>query len=235
MTHLELENRASEYLEGQLDAVRRAEVDQHLAACPACRERLEEIRQVIELCHSVEPVEPAPWLVSKILLSTIGERKPTLKEKFAAFLRPGLQQRVAYALAMAVFSFSIIVNAAGINLRNLTISDLNPRTWVKQANRTGHLLYARAEKFYYDLRVVYEIESRVRQLRGQSNQPAQAGQPATPEEREAPKQEAPPGGSTGNFRPADPQLARARGLAPSAPPAFATLLNAAAKGRTSWR
>ena len=66
---------------------------------------------------------------------------------------------------MAVFSFSIIVNAAGINLRHMTVEDLNPRTWFFRANRAGHLYYARAEKFYYDLRVVYEIESRLRQLR----------------------------------------------------------------------
>jgi hypothetical protein len=47
------------------------------------------------------------------------------------------------------------------------------------------LFYARAEKFYYDLRVVYEIESRLRQLRSH------------PEvEEEAPKQEPPAGGST---------------------------------------
>jgi hypothetical protein len=84
-----------------------------------------------------------------------------------------------------VFSFSIIINAAGINLRHMTVADLNPRTWFFRANRAGHLFYARAEKFYYDLRVVVEIESRLRQLR---SQPA--------EEQEAPKQEPPSGGST---------------------------------------
>ena len=45
---------------------------------------------------------------------------------------------------------------------------------------------ARAEKFYYDLRVVYEIESRFRQLGGQPQ-----GQ-----EEEAPKPAAPEGGSS---------------------------------------
>jgi hypothetical protein len=100
---------------------------------------------------------------------------------------------------MAVFSFSIIVNAAGLSLRGIRIEDLNPRTWVSRANRTGHLLYARAEKFYYDLRVVYEIESRFRQLRSQPQQ-----------EQEAPKPETPPGGSTDRKHPVNPQLASTR-------------------------
>jgi len=87
---------------------------------------------------------------------------------------------------MTVFTFSIIVNAAGLDLRRLRIEDLNPRTWVDRADRQGHLMYARAEKFYYDLRVVYEIESRFRQL---------SGQPQVQEE-ETPKSAAPGGGSS---------------------------------------
>jgi hypothetical protein len=87
---------------------------------------------------------------------------------------------------MAVFSFSIIVNAAGVNLRHMTIEDLNPRTWFFRANRAGHLFVARAEKFYYDLTVVIEIESRLRQLRSHPEE----------EQQEAPKQEPPAGGST---------------------------------------
>ena len=157
MTHLELENLASEYLEGQLDAVRRAEAEAHLRDCAPCRELIGDLRRVMALCQAAEELEPAPWLVSKILLATVGERKPTWGERARAFFRPSPQPRLAYAVAMAIFSLSVIVNAAGVDLRNLTVADLNPRTWFYQANRAGHRLYARAEKFYYDLRVVYEI------------------------------------------------------------------------------
>ncbi len=211
MTHLELENLASEYVEGQLEAARGAEVEEHLRGCAACRELVADVRRVMELCRSATDLEPAPWLVHKILLATIGEKKPTLKERLGGFFRPAVQPRFAYGVAMAVFSFAIIVNAAGINLRNLTVNDLDPRTWVNRANRTGHLLYARAEKFYYDLRVVYEIESRVRQLRGQ---PTQSG---TRQEGEAPKPEAPAGGSTHRKQPGNPQLAFAREVLPARP------------------
>jgi len=202
MTHLELENLASDYLEGLLEPARKAEVKVHLSECAACRELVEDVRRVMELCHSAEELEPAPWLISKILLATVGERKPTFRQQLAAFFRPAVQPRLAYAVAMAVFSFSIIINAAGINLRKLRVEDLNPRTWVYRANRAGHLLYAHAEKFYYDLRVVYEIESRFRQLRSQPKE----------QEKEAPKQEPPAGGSTDSKPLFSPQLASTRSL-----------------------
>jgi hypothetical protein len=209
MTHLEVNNLASDYLEGLLEPARQAEVEAHLAECSACRELIADVRGVIELCHSAEELEPAPWLVSKILLATVGERRPTLREQLITFFRPAMQPRFAYAVAMAVFSFSIIVNAAGIDLRNVRVADLNPRTWFYRANRAGHVLYARAEKFYYDLRVVYEIESRFRQLRSQPKE----------EEKEAPKQEPPAGGSTDSAPPGSSQLAFNPGrlLAASAP------------------
>ena len=204
MTHLELENLASDYLEGQLGEARRREVEAHLNECAPCRELVADLRHALELCRSAEEVEPAPWLVPKILLATIGERKPTLRERLDAFFQPVLRPRVAYSVAMAVFSISIIINAAGVNLRDLTLADLNPRNWAYQANRTGHLLYARAEKFYYDLRVVYEIESRLRQIRQDSGSTSGA-----PEEG-APKSEPAPGSTTDGKPAANPQMAEAR-------------------------
>jgi len=186
MTHLELENLASDYLEGLLDSPLQAAVEAHLAECSACRELVGDIRHVLELCRAAEDAQPNPWLVSKIMRATVGERKPTWHEQIAEFFRPVFQARVAYPIAMTVFTFSIIVNAAGLNLRTLRMEDLNPRTWLARADRQGHLMYARAEKFYYDLRVVYEIESRFRQLTGQPQ-----GQ-----EEESPKPTAPGGGSS---------------------------------------
>jgi len=119
-----------------------------------------------------------------------------------------------------VFTFSIIVNAAGFNLKSLRFEDLNPRTWVGRANRQGHMLAAHAEKFYYDLRVVYEIESRLRQLGG-------GGQPQNREE-EAPKPAAPGGGSS-QGAPSDQTVASSGGewvvVAAESKPAFPAVAN----------
>jgi hypothetical protein len=197
MTHLELENLTSDYLEGLLEPERKREVEAHLSVCPACLEMVGEVRRAMELCHSAPQLEPAPWLVRKIMLATVGERKPGLAERLVAFFRPVLHPRFAYGVAMAVFSFSIIVNAAGVDLRHMTVEDLNPRTWIFRANRAGHLYLARVEKFYYDLTVVIEIESRLRQLRSHPEE----------EPQEAPQQEAPAGGSTNSTPLTMPALA----------------------------
>jgi hypothetical protein len=186
MTHLEIENLASDYLEGRLEPSPRAAMEAHLSECAPCRELLGDVRHALELCRTAEDVEPKPWLVSRIMQATVGARQPTWGERIAAYLRPVLQPRVAYPIAMTVFTFSMLVNFAGVNLRSLRIADLNPRTWVGRANRQGHMLAARAEKFYYDLRVVYEIESHLRLL---------GGQPQNQEE-ESPKPAAPSGGSS---------------------------------------
>lgn len=199
MTHLEVENLTSDYLEGLLEPGLRREVEAHLSSCSSCAETLEDVRRAMELCHAAPELEPAPWLIGKIMVATVGERKPGWADRMAAFFRPTLQPRIAYTVAMAVFSLSIIVNAAGINLRHLTVQDLNPLTWVLKANRARHLYAARAEKFYYDLRVVIEIESRLRQLRSHSE-----------EEQEAPKQEPAPGGSTNTAPAPYPALASNR-------------------------
>lgn len=197
MTHLELENLASEYLEGRLEGARLTQAEAHLAECGACRELVADLRATLAMLRSAEDAEPAPWLVSKIMLATVGERKPTWRERLAVFLRPSPQPRVSYAIAMAIFSISLLINAAGVELRNLSLSDLNPRNLVYEARRTGYLLLARAEKYYYDLRVVYEIESRFRELRSEPRE----GEEGTP------ARETPPGGSTDTQPVLNPELA----------------------------
>lgn len=220
MTHLEIENLVSEYLEGQLDTVRRAEVEQHLGGCALCRELVADFRHMFELCRAAEPVEPAPWLVPKILRATLGESHPGFLERLTAWFRPRVQVRVLYTAAMTVFSVSVIANACGINLRHLKLEDLNPRTWAYQADRNGHLLLGRAEKYYYDLKVVYEIESRLRQLRAQPS-----GEPERPK--------TPPGGSTEGAPSGEPALAfwNAEGLLR----AGGRLLGAASDGELAAR
>jgi hypothetical protein len=209
MTHLELETLITDYLEGQLAAGHLTEVERHLSGCVQCRGLVEDVRGVMELCRSTVDLEPAPQLTRRILLATVGEPKPGLLDRMSSWLRPVLQVRFAYGLAMAVFSFSIIVNAAGINLRHFRLEDLNPRTWIYQASRNGHLLYARAEKFYYDLRVVYEVESRLKQLRQQTEQDKQ--------QQEAPKHENPGGDSSDGSSTSQPQMASIRNFVMAAP------------------
>lgn len=222
MTHLELENLASDYLDGQLAVNQRVAVEAHLQACAACRELIGDLKRVLTLAHSAEDAEPSPWLVAKIMRATVGEPKLGWKERLAAILRPSPQPRMAYAVAMAIFSFSIIVNAAGVNLRNLTISDLNPQNWLYQANRSGQLMFARAEKFYYDLRIVYEIESRLRQNRTKTNEPAEETRPQSD-----------PGGSSERTAPGGTEIASAGGSGMGISESIALASHWATQGRST--
>ena len=82
MTHLEIENLVSDYLEGLLDPSVKAAVETHLADCGACRTLVEDVRQALEVCRTAEEAEPSPWLISKIMRATVGERKPTWRNSW---------------------------------------------------------------------------------------------------------------------------------------------------------
>jgi putative zinc finger protein len=211
MTHLDLENLLSDYLDGLLTPEVERHFDEHLAQCGACRELIEDVRHGVEYCRSAEDLEPAPWLVSRILVATVGEGTPALRDRIWASLRPIWQPRFAYGIAMAVFSLSIIINAAGINLRRLKVEDLNPRTWVREASRNGHLFYARAEKFYYDLQVVYAIEWRLKQLR-------QAPEESGDQKQQTPEHPSPGGSSKNQSSMSLPEMAYERSVPIDASP-----------------
>jgi Putative zinc-finger len=166
MTHGELENLATEYLEGILDPARRTAADDHLAACSQCQELLNDVRHAIETCRSAEQLTPPPGLFFKIRGATLGHARTAPLGRLRVF--PMLRQpRYLYVMAMIIFSVSLIANAANFKLRSLNAQNLNPMTWLYRANRTGNMLIARAQKFFYDLRTVYEMESRYRNIQVQ--------------------------------------------------------------------
>jgi hypothetical protein len=169
MTHSELENLAADYLDGALDAVRRAQAEAHLASCTECRAMIESVQFAVNACHAARDLEPAPWLVPSILRATTGDRRPGILAQLAAWLKPVLKPQVVYGVSMAVFSVSFVLFTARVNLRRVKMREINPATWFQRADSRGHVLLARAEKFYYDLRFVYEVQSVLRELRQQPN------------------------------------------------------------------
>jgi Putative zinc-finger len=196
MNHLEAVNQISEYLEKRMAPAPRAEFEAHLASCGECQEMVAEVGQMLEMFREAEPLQPAPWLITRIIHATTGERKLTWAERLFGAVRPLLQARVVYGISMAVFSITFLLHVANIDVRSLKLRDLNPGTWAYRANSQGHLLVARAEKYYYDLRVVYEIQNRLRELRN--------GQETPPKTR---KKDPPDGGARGRSRTGSVELA----------------------------
>ena len=66
-------------------------------------------------------------------------------------------------MAMTVLSFSMLGRLAGIEMRQLKPSDLHPvSVWMAVENR-AHRAWDRAVKYYENLRVVYEVQTRLRE------------------------------------------------------------------------
>ncbi len=71
-----------------------------------------------------------------------------------------LQPRLAMTAAMAFFSIALTLNLTGVRLSSLRASDLKPSSIL----RTCYETKARVVRYSDNLRVVYELESRVRDL-----------------------------------------------------------------------
>jgi hypothetical protein len=71
-----------------------------------------------------------------------------------------LQPRLAMTAAMAFFSIALTLNLTGVSISNLRASDLKPSSIL----RSCYEAKARVVRYSDNLRVVYELESRVRDL-----------------------------------------------------------------------
>lgn len=160
-TCLNSEERLSEYLEGQLEAAVRLEMEAHLATCAACRALVAEVGGVVARLGGLEP-EPEPsWLVLRILQATSGAAAQQPESLWRRLLTGALAPRFALGLGSVAATLFILFQALGINVRHVSADDLNPLNVLRAADRQAHLTYARGMRFVNDLRVVYEIRSRL--------------------------------------------------------------------------
>jgi hypothetical protein len=86
-----------------------------------------------------------------------------------------LQPRLAMTAAMAFFSIALTMNLTGVRLSNLRASDLKPSS----LKRTAYETKARVVRYSDNLRVVYELESRVHDLQRSSDDDGSTGTPAS--------------------------------------------------------
>jgi hypothetical protein len=82
-----------------------------------------------------------------------------------------LQPRLAMTAAMAFFSIALTMNLTGVRLSQLHASDLKPSSIL----RSCYEAKARVVRYSDNLRVVYELESRVRDLQRSSDDDGSTG------------------------------------------------------------
>lgn len=187
------EARLSEYLDGLLGPQERADFDAHMQGCLRCAPLVARVASVVVELRGLEMVKEPPQLVGAILDKTIGPRRATERSWRSVFTWTGSlwQPKLAYGAASIAVTFAVILTSLGFNWRKPKLADLHPVSLYRAADRQAHLVYARGSKFVSDMRVVYEIQSRLRP------EPDVTAPEATPPRDTVPGTGTPPGSSHG--------------------------------------
>jgi hypothetical protein len=120
-------------------------------------------------------VQPSAYASTNVL-----PFRTRLVQGFRSLGQTMLQPRLAMTAAMAFFSIALTMNLTGVRLSELHASDLKPSS----LKRSFYEANAHVVSYYYNLRVVYELESRVRDLQRSTSDdststPASQSAPAT--------------------------------------------------------
>jgi hypothetical protein len=169
----------------------------HMAGCAACTTLFDEARRGREWLEFLSPEPEVPaGLLDKLLAQTgpgqvagFGLATPSgiVVPIVPAWQRPGLMGRVRrfaeprllMTAAMAFFSIALTLNLTGVRISRLRISDLRPTAVRSYMERQLTVASTPIIRYYDHLRLVYEVQSRMRELRrnteyggeGQENQP----------------------------------------------------------------
>jgi anti-sigma factor RsiW len=198
------ELRLSEYLEGLLNEAEQRAFDAHVNTCERCAPLVAGVSHLLTNLHGMEELEAPPRLVYSILDKTLGPRD-SAKGWRAVFgwVRAIASPRFAYGAVSVAATLMVLLSASGFSWRKPKIADLSPVNLYRNADRQAHLVYARGSKFISDLRVVYEIQSRLRQENEIPTTP-EGALPESPDKQP---------GHTDGTRPASPrQQNRANGI-----------------------
>lgn len=169
------EARLSDYLEGLMTAPERAEFEAHAHECADCGPLVASVRSLISEMQSVGPLEVPPQLIYSILDQTLGPREQVTF--WQSFLGGLATPKFAYGTASVMATLFILLSASGLSFRKPKLSDLNPSNVARNVNRQAHLSYAHMVKYVSDMRVVYEIQSRLRQDENQLQAVPEQGTP----------------------------------------------------------
>lgn len=113
------------------------------------------------------PYEPA-----KYAGDTAGKPMPEWQRTSLVALRHKIMEpRLALVAAMAFFSISLTLNLVGIHITKVRAVDLQPQNLRRAVTRHYAEANAHVVRYYENLRIVYELEARVQQLRRAAEAP----------------------------------------------------------------
>ena len=200
------EARLSDYLDGVLTPVEMADFSAHVPSCLRCAPLVASVSDLLTGMHGMEQIAEPPRLVYSILDKTLGPRESlTGWPAILGWVRGAASIRFAYGALSVAATLIIFVTASGFNWRHPKLADLKPATIYRNANSKAHVAYGSTVKFVNDLRVVNEIQSRLRDENDLHANPESTVPESSPQKQ--------PGSSDGS-KPATPrQQNRANDLA----------------------
>lgn len=205
----EWENLIADALDGTLSPADAAAFARHQGECALCTQMFKETQQGKAWMEylAVEPEIPAD-LLQKVLARTSGR---TVSGDEAVVVpgvplpvhvmpprsawhrvlpvarhvaRQAFEPRLMMTAAMAFFSIALTLNLTGIKLTEVRAADLRPSRVRATLTRQYYSTNEQVMKYYENLRLVYEMEARVRELR-RSTEAEPAPRPTS---NETPKQ-----------------------------------------------
>ena len=176
--------------DGQLSPARKESFEAHRRICGVCGPLFADAQAGQAWLRSLEAVEPPASMVQNILVATsgvvsrralaataggrttpVGERVREWWDSFftplTAFVR---QPRFVMSFGMIFFSFSLGLSAMGVKATDVAKVDLRPSA-LRHAYNGAQI---KVVKYYDNIRFVYEIESKLRELK-RANTPAEPG------------------------------------------------------------
>jgi hypothetical protein len=188
-------------LDGLLRPEDQAVFAAHMETCPMCTALYEESKRGREWLGflAMEPEVPA-GLLDKILAKTGPGQTDALDLVPSAgnviampqpWQRPGMMGRVygqarrfaeprlLMTAAMAFFSIALTLNLTNVHLSSLRISDLRPSSLRSFMERRATMASTPIIRYYDHLRFVYEVETRMRELRRTSDNDDSQPKPST--------------------------------------------------------
>lgn len=155
----------------------------HMASCATCEAMFDEARKGREWLEFLSPEPEVPAGLLDRLLAETGPGKANGPQLVAAggvilamqpaWQRPGLmgfvrrfaEPRLMMTAAMAFFSIALTLNLTGIKLAALKASDMRPAAVRSYMERRLMMASTPIVRYYDHLRLVYEVESRMREFR----------------------------------------------------------------------
>jgi Putative zinc-finger len=169
----EFDGLLSDAIEGSLSGERLEQFQAHARVCASCGPLFAEADAGRRWLKSLEEVDPPVNLVHNILVATSGREsrlsnaqaprswKDFLRPIFVPVVAMARQPRFAMSFGMVFFSMSITMSLAGVKFTDLSHLDLRPSA----VRRSYYENKGRVVKYYENIRFVYEVESRVRELK----------------------------------------------------------------------